>query len=86
VELYQVRLFYHPSCDHLDPSPDCIEKFFTLSTSVVAAVEKVFTILEKEKPSFPSHYRTDSEQKVLPQGVTPKQALLVLQVVGLRVI
>ena len=86
MELYQVKLFYHPSCDHVDPDPDSVEEFFTLSTSSTEATIKVVSRLRIQRPHYPSSYQNDAVWKGMPQGITPEQALLVLQAAGLRVI
>ncbi len=86
MELFQVRLFYHPSGDHMDPSADHIEEFFTLSIVPSAAVNKVVEKLKIQRPHYPSSYRNDATWKVPPEGITPEQALAVLKTVGLKVV
>ena len=86
VELFQVKLFYHPSGDHMDPSADHVEEFFTLSTTPSEAAYKVVNKLEAHRLHYPPSYRKDAVWKVPPVGITPEQALAVLEAAGLRVV
>lgn len=86
LDLYQVRLFYHPSGDHMDPSPDYIDKLFTLSTTSNEAINKVLSKLRIQKPNYPSSYQNDAVWIGVPAGLTPEQALTVLKTSGLKVV
>ena len=86
MELFQVRLYYHPSGDHMDPSADHVEEFYTLSAVPSEAANKVIEKLKTHRPNYPSSYRQDGIWKVPPEGITPEQALAVLKSVGLKVV
>lgn len=85
-ELFQVHLFYHPSGDHMDPSADNVEEFFTLSTTPSEATNKVIEKLKAQRPNYPLSYRNESIWRVPPIGITSEQALAVLKNAGLMVV
>jgi len=85
AELYAVYLFYHPSCDHMDPSADIREDFFTLSTSMVEASSKVITDIKRKRGSK-SYYEHSAGCISLSKDITPEQGLSVLKAAGLRVV
>lgn len=84
-ELFQICLSHHPSGDHMDPSADIVENYFTLSASAGEASSKVIEIL-KSKRGSPSYYEHWAVWKGLPQNTHPEQAIAVLKAAGLNVV